>query len=169
DIKEDNRIKDWVLVEEKENSMTIRRVVKKRKREVLVEYWQDKNVIFKRGKIEQEDIRGVYPKIQNVANQKVLPVPKEVIAKKKMGNIKALAPNLLDPQLTVEASLARYLVKSQVSNKVLSLDLLEALEQNILNRKEVYKFYTDGSLSSQGFMGASWVQISLEHNIVVAK
>ncbi|CAG8856474.1 433_t:CDS:1, partial [Gigaspora margarita] len=101
-IKEDNRIKDWVLVEEKENSMTIRRVVKKRKREVLVEHWQDKNIILKRGKLEQvlekygscelnsnkgkevclswiqkEDIQGVYSKIQNIANQKVLPVPKE--------------------------------------------------------------------------------------------
>ncbi|CAG8822081.1 27628_t:CDS:2, partial [Gigaspora margarita] len=132
------------------NSMTIRQVVKKRKREVLVEHWQDKNVILKRGKMEQEDIQKVYPKIQNIANQKVLPVPKEVIAKKKTRNIEALAPNLLDPQLIVEASLARHLVKSQVSNKVLSLDLLEVLEQNILNRKEVYKFYTDGSFSSQG-------------------
>ncbi|CAG8816658.1 10877_t:CDS:2, partial [Gigaspora margarita] len=129
DIKEDNRIKDWVLVEEKENSMTIRRVVKKRKKEVLVEHWQDKNVILKRGKIEQGDIQRVYPKIQNVVNQKVLPVPKEVITKKKTGNVEALAPNLLDPQLTVEASLARHLVKSQVSDKALSLDLLEALEQ----------------------------------------
>ncbi|CAG8844846.1 8435_t:CDS:1, partial [Gigaspora margarita] len=95
DIKEDNRIKDWVLVKEKENNMTIRRVVKKRKREVLVEHWQDKNVTLKRGKLEQvlekcggcelnsnkgkevclswirkEDIQGVYPKIQNIANQK---------------------------------------------------------------------------------------------------
>ncbi|CAG8697377.1 13427_t:CDS:2, partial [Gigaspora margarita] len=93
DIKEDNRIKNWVLVEEKENSMTIRWVVKKRKREILVEHWQDKNVILKR---EGRHLR-VYPKIQNVANQKVLPVPKEVITKKKMGNVKALAPNLLDP------------------------------------------------------------------------
>ncbi|CAG8855875.1 10348_t:CDS:1, partial [Gigaspora margarita] len=124
-IKEDNRIKDWMLIEKKENSMIIRRVVKKRKREVLVEHWQDKNIILKRGKIEQvlekcgscelnsnkgkevcfswiwkEDIQGVYPKIQNVANQKVLSVPKEVIAKKKTGNVEALAPNLLDPQLT---------------------------------------------------------------------
>ncbi|CAG8513264.1 25150_t:CDS:2, partial [Gigaspora margarita] len=89
DIKEDNRIKDWVLIEERENSMTIRRVAKKRKREVLVEHWQDKNVILKRDKIEQEDIQGVYSKIQNVANQKVLPVSKEVIAKKKTGNIEA--------------------------------------------------------------------------------
>ncbi|CAG8856246.1 25813_t:CDS:2, partial [Gigaspora margarita] len=104
-----------------------------------------------------EDIQGVYPKIQNIANQKVLPVSKEVIAKKKTEN------------LTIEASLARHLVKSQISNKALSLDLVEALEQNTLNRKEVYKFYTDGSLSNQGVMGASWVQISLEHNIVVAK
>ncbi|CAG8828599.1 22516_t:CDS:1 [Gigaspora margarita] len=121
DIKEDNRIKDWVLVEKKENSMIIRQVVKKKKREVLVEHWQDKNVILKRGKMEQvlekcnscelnsnkrkevcfswirkEDIQGVYPKIQNVANQKVLPVPKEVIAKKKTGNVEALASNLLD-------------------------------------------------------------------------
>ncbi|CAG8835990.1 6255_t:CDS:2, partial [Gigaspora margarita] len=141
-------IKDWMLVEKKENSMIIRRVVKKKKREVLVEHWQDKNVILKRDKMEQEEIQGVYPKIQNIANQKVLPVSKE---------------------LTVEASLARHLVKSQVLNKTLFLDLLEALEQNTLNRKEVYKFYTDGSLSSQGVMGASWVQISLEHNIVVAK
>ncbi|CAG8797674.1 44070_t:CDS:1, partial [Gigaspora margarita] len=39
----------------------------------------------------------VYLKIQNIANQKALPVPKEVIAKKKMGNVEALAPNLLDP------------------------------------------------------------------------
>ncbi|CAG8857283.1 37303_t:CDS:2, partial [Gigaspora margarita] len=78
---------------------------------------------------------------------------------KEDGNIEALAPNLLDPQLTVEASLARYLVKSQVSNKALSLNLLEALEQNTLNKKEVYEFYMDGSLSSQGVMGASWVQI----------
>ncbi|CAG8856175.1 10180_t:CDS:2, partial [Gigaspora margarita] len=94
----DNRIKDWVLVEEKKNSMTIRQIVKKRKREVLVEHWQDKNVILKRGKMEQkEDIQEVYPKMQNVANQKVLPVSKEVIAKKKTGNIEALAPNLLDP------------------------------------------------------------------------
>ncbi|CAG8827466.1 12531_t:CDS:2, partial [Gigaspora margarita] len=38
DIKEDNRIKDWVLVEEKENNITIRRVVKKRKREVLAKH-----------------------------------------------------------------------------------------------------------------------------------
>ncbi|CAG8854545.1 30798_t:CDS:1, partial [Gigaspora margarita] len=53
DIKEDNRIKDWILVEEKENNMTIRRVVKKRKKEVLVEHWQDKNVSLKRGKLEQ--------------------------------------------------------------------------------------------------------------------
>ncbi|CAG8856791.1 18161_t:CDS:1, partial [Gigaspora margarita] len=113
----------------------------------------------------KEDIQEVYPKIQNIANQKVLPVSKEVIAKKKMGNVEALASNLLDPQLTVEASLARHLVKSQISNKALFLDLLEAQEQNTLNRKEVYKFYTDGSLSSQGVMGASWVQISLEHNI----
>ncbi|CAG8831625.1 35226_t:CDS:2, partial [Gigaspora margarita] len=72
--------------------------------------------------IWKEDIQGVYPKIQNVANQKVLPVPKEIIAKKKTGN-------------------------SQVSNKALSLDLLKALEQNPVNRKEVYKFYMDGSLS----------------------
>ncbi|CAG8854517.1 24705_t:CDS:1, partial [Gigaspora margarita] len=191
DIKEDNRIKNWVLVEEKKNSMTIRWVVKKRKREILVEHWQNKNVILKRGKLEQvlekcgscelnsnkgkevclswirkEDIQEVYPKIQNVANQKVLPIPKEVIAKKKTRNVEALASNFLDLQLTVEASLARHLVKFQVSNKALFLDLLEALEQNTLNRNEVYKFYTDGSLSSQGFMGASWVQISLEHNIV---
>ncbi|CAG8839244.1 21886_t:CDS:1, partial [Gigaspora margarita] len=136
EIKEDNRIKDWVLIKEKEISMTIRRVVKKRKREVLVEHWQDKNVILKRNKMKQvlekcggcelnsnkrkevclswirkEDIQGVYSKIQNVANQKVLPVPKEVIAKKKTGNIKVSAPNPLDPQLTVEASLARHLSK----------------------------------------------------------
>ncbi|CAG8680210.1 40470_t:CDS:2 [Gigaspora margarita] len=110
DIKEDNRIKDWVLVEEKENSMTIR---------------------------QKEDIQEVYLKIQNVANQKVLPVPKEVIAKKKMGNVEALAPNFLDPQLIVEASLAKHLVKSQVLNKALFFDLLEALEQNTLNRKEI--------------------------------
>ncbi|CAG8835724.1 39538_t:CDS:1, partial [Gigaspora margarita] len=121
DIKEDNRIKNWVLVEEKENSMTIRQIVKKRKREVLAEHWQDKNVILKKDKMKQvlekysgcelnlnkekevclswirkEDIQEVYSKIQNVANQKVLPVPKEVITKKKMGNVEALAPNLLD-------------------------------------------------------------------------
>ncbi|CAG8826832.1 16022_t:CDS:1, partial [Gigaspora margarita] len=96
--------------------------------------------------IRKEDIQKVYPKIQNVVNQKVLPVPKEVIAKKKTENIEALASNLLDPQLTVEASLARHLVKFQISNKALSLDLLKALEQNTLNRKKVYKFYTDGSL-----------------------
>ncbi|CAG8836692.1 29990_t:CDS:1, partial [Gigaspora margarita] len=59
-----------------------------------------------------------------------------VIAKKKMGNVEALAPNLLDSQLIVETSLARHLVKFQVSNKALFLDLLEALEQNTLNRKE---------------------------------
>ncbi|CAG8799511.1 13808_t:CDS:2, partial [Gigaspora margarita] len=120
-----------------ENSITIRWVVKKRKREVLVEHWQDKNVILKRDKMKQvlekcdgcelnsnkgkevclswirkEDIQEVYPKIQNMANQKVLLVPKEVIAKKKTGNVEALASNLLDPQLTVEASLARYLERS---------------------------------------------------------
>ncbi|CAG8854208.1 39665_t:CDS:2, partial [Gigaspora margarita] len=113
DIKEDNRIKDWVLVEEKENSMTIRRVVKKRKREVL--RGKLEQVLEKCGSCElnsnkrkevclswiwKEDIQGVYSKIQNVANQKVLPVPKEVIAKKKMKNVEALAPNFLDPQLT---------------------------------------------------------------------
>ncbi|CAG8823841.1 35180_t:CDS:2, partial [Gigaspora margarita] len=101
-IKEDNRIKNWVLIEEKENSITIRQVVKKRKREVLVEHWQNKNIILKKDKMEQvlekcsscklnsnkgkevclswirkEDIQGVYPKIQNVVNQKVLPVSKE--------------------------------------------------------------------------------------------
>ncbi|CAG8842961.1 24226_t:CDS:2, partial [Gigaspora margarita] len=92
DIKEDNKIKDWVLIEEKENSMTIRWVVKKRKKEVL-----GKEVCL--SWIQKEDIHGVYPKIQNIANQKLLPVPKEVITKKKTENIEALAPNLLDPQL----------------------------------------------------------------------
>ncbi|CAG8806160.1 34626_t:CDS:2, partial [Gigaspora margarita] len=135
-IKEDNRIKDWMLIEKKENSMIIKQVVKKRKREVLVEHWQNKNVILKRGKMEQVLEKCGGCELNSNKEKEVLSVPKEVITKKKTGNVEALAPNLLDPQLTVEASLARHLVKSQVSNKALSLDLLEALEQNTLNRKE---------------------------------
>ncbi|CAG8799277.1 29018_t:CDS:2, partial [Gigaspora margarita] len=141
DIKEDNRIKNWVLIEEKENSMTIRQIDK------------TEQVLEKCSSCELNSNK----EKENIANQKVLPVSKEVIARKKTGN------------LIVEASLARHLVKSQISNKVLSLDLLEALEQNILNRKKVYKFYMNSFFSSQGVIGASWVQISLEHNIVVAK
>ncbi|CAG8472845.1 14461_t:CDS:2 [Gigaspora margarita] len=137
DIKEDNRIKDWVLIEEKKNSMTIRQVLEKCS---SCELNSNKGKEVYLSWIQKEDIQGVYSKIQNVANQKVLPVPKEVIAKKKIGNVEALVSNLLDLQLTVEASLARHLVKSQVLNKALFLDLLEALEQNTLNRKEVYKF-----------------------------
>ncbi|CAG8831144.1 12162_t:CDS:2, partial [Gigaspora margarita] len=90
DIKEDNRIKDWVLIEERENSITIK--------------WKDKTeqVLEKCSGCELNSNKGK----ENVVNQKVLSVPKEVITKKKMGNVEALASNLLDPQLTVEASLA---------------------------------------------------------------
>ncbi|CAG8817918.1 10139_t:CDS:2, partial [Gigaspora margarita] len=124
-------------------------------REIMLEKCSGCELNLNKGKevcfswIWKEDIQGVYPKVQNVANQKVLPVPKEVIVKKKTGNVEALASNLLDPQLTIEAFLARHLVKFQVSNKALFLDLLEALEQNTLNRKEVYKFYMDSFLFSQ--------------------
>ncbi|CAG8476037.1 24096_t:CDS:2 [Gigaspora margarita] len=101
DIKKNNRIKDWVLVEEKENSMTIRWVVKKRKKEVLAEHYGCE-LNSNKGKevclswIWKKNIQGVYPKIQNIVNQKVLPVLKEVITKKKMRNVEALASNLLD-------------------------------------------------------------------------
>ncbi|CAG8828400.1 21628_t:CDS:2, partial [Gigaspora margarita] len=112
DIKEDNKIKDWMLVEEKENSMTIRWVVKKRKREVLVEHWQDKNVILKRSKMEQVLEKCGSCELNSNKGKEVLFVSKEVITKKKTGNVEALASNLLDPQLIVEAFLARHLERS---------------------------------------------------------
>ncbi|CAG8833749.1 32034_t:CDS:2, partial [Gigaspora margarita] len=92
DIKEDNRIKDW------DKNV----ILKTDKTEQVLEKCSSCELNSNKGKevcfswIWKEDIQGVYSKIQNVANQKVLPVPKE---------------------LTVEASLARHLVKSQISNK----------------------------------------------------